>query len=223
MRHVIVTTALISAATLAMPVFAQDFVFDFKQPKNGAEAEPVQQNSPDYNPDIPLGKIVYMPGYNADSEGMKGWDNDPLQAQIYFYGAIAVSGSQYGWWADNFHTPEMARAHVLDWCNMDLPDSEPRCEIIAEIHPDDSVVDLIEGLSADGQLGYDEYLRQGTFKAFALSPNGAWGYSYDYPNALEATNGALETCDGYASEETNPTSVDSTCYVFDRNGNIVDQ
>ncbi len=201
---------------------AQNFVFDYKQPKIGAadiQSEPMPDET--YDPAIPLAKLVYMPGFDANSPEMQGWQNDPLTAQLYFYGAIAASGIEYGWWADNFHSIEAARAHVLEWCNMDIPPNEKPCEIVADIYPDDSVVDIIAELSADGNLGYENYLLEDNVKAFAISPNGAWGYAYGYTNLVEATFEALETCNEFAAEETNPTTINSACVLLDRNGELI--
>ncbi len=211
------------AALVATPVYAQDFVFDFKQPKNGAtqetESDIVEDDvSREINENLPPAQIVFADGYSANSPEMQGWTNDPMDAQLYYYGVVAASGLDYGWWADNFHNIEDARAHVLEWCNMDVPESEKPCEIVAEIIPHDSIVDLVEGISADGYLGYTEYLAEGRSKAFAISPNGAWGYAFNYDNPFEATAEAIATCNEYAANETTPSTIDNQCSIIDRNG-----
>ncbi len=209
-------TALVTI--LHSPVLGQDFVFDDKQPMNPNRmtvSEPVVDDI-EWIENLPPAKFVFADGFDENSPEMFGWENDPMSGQHFFYGAVAASGTDYGWWADNFHSIEAARAHVLEWCNVDVPEGETPCYIVAEIHPDDSFSDLIDGLSADGHLGYEDFLREGNFKAFAISPNGAWGYAYGYETPFEANQEAIATCEEYAAQETNETTIDPSCELFVR-------
>lgn len=54
-------------------------------------------------------------------------------------------------------------------------------------------------LSGNARAGFGEYARQTDQRAFALSPQGAWGYSYRQNTLEQARETALANCKHYAS------------------------
>jgi hypothetical protein len=54
-------------------------------------------------------------------------------------------------------------------------------------------------LSVKGEDDYNQWLRRPTHKAFAVSTNGHYGYSYSKTSESEASTTALESCARYSN------------------------
>lgn len=119
-----------------------------------------------------------------------------------FYGVFTVNEEGYSYWYAGFHDLESARNGALEWCATDVPAGVPSCEVAAYLVPASIGDGFVSGLSEAALEEYIEFLTYGAAKSFAVSPNGAYAYTWDYETQRSADQNALKICNESAEEKS---------------------
>ncbi len=133
-----------------------------------------------------------------------------------FYGALAMSKDGYSYWYAGFHDIETARTAVIAWCEDDSPPEGIPCTIAAYLVPSEVPEGFIHGLSATAEVEFDEFMSFGDQKAYAISPNGAYAFTWDYGSKAEAEREAINLCNESAQAKSDwVIGQSASCVLFD--------
>ena len=133
-----------------------------------------------------------------------------------FYGAFAMTADGYSYWYAGFHDLESARIATLAWCEDDSPAEGLPCELAAYLIPSEVPDDFVQGLGAAAQEEFKEFMTYGNEKAFALSANGSYAYTWDYGNSFEAGREAIKLCNESAENKADWVIGQSAgCVLYD--------
>ncbi len=190
---VFATFTLLSAATLMISVSA-------------SRAQSNEENS----------TVIFQNGYSYE------WliDHDKTDhfeefASQEFYAAFVANEDGDSFWYSGFHNLETARISSLAWCDVDKVDGAEACELVAYLIPTNIGEDFVSGLSKSAIEEYAEFQTYETFRAFALSANGAYAYAWEHASQSNANIGALEVCNESAEDKADwITGQSRDCVLF---------
>ena len=106
-----------------------------------------------------------------------------------YHGAFALGSDGSFGWVERYNTPAMARAAALAYCGQHAAD----CQIIATSWPSEPAAGGF-ALTARNRAHLARHLEHPGFAAFAVSENGASGWSSDFDTEVEARVRALFEC-----------------------------
>ncbi len=160
--------------------------------------------------------IIYQNGYDA------GWIEDAGQAEHFqdfmdesYYGAFVIGDDNYSYWYAGFHELETARNAALSWCESENPRNGDPCHVAAFLVPTNIPENFVSNLSEGAVDEYLEYLTYGDYKAFAVSPNGAYAYTWNYETQELADINALDLCEETASDSYGwEIGMSHECYIY---------
>lgn len=166
--------------------------------------------------------IVFQNGYNFNwLVGQDKTDHFEEFVDQAFYGAFVANDDGDSYWYSGFHNLETARTATLAWCARDKSTGSSDCELIAYLIPKNVGADFVSGLSNTAIEEYNEYLTYGTYRAFALSANGAYAYAWDHLSQSDANAAAIEICDESAESKSEWEIGQSySCALFNENNEV---
>ncbi len=147
----------------------------------------------------PQGQVNVMSGLELPSGTAEAYQEDFLSGTVYF-GAFAIT-KDFGYgYVTGANSLEAAREIATEECLK----QGPRCLIYAEITPN-GYVPLAPGqvsMSAEAAGYYtNPDPSWGSFRAMAISEDGAYSVVWNYGPPREAADAALSDCDGYTIDD----------------------
>ena len=159
---------------------------------------------------------LFQNGWTESSIAASQGDNYSDFLNQKFYGVFAMTSDGYSYWYAGFHDLETARTATLAWCEDDSPAEGLPCEIAAYLVPAETPEGFVQGLSATAIGEFNEFMTYDDEKAFAVSANGSYAYTWEYGSTFEAGREAIKLCNESAENKADWVIGQSAgCVLFD--------
>ena len=165
------------------------------------------------------------PGLDTDLRGTTIDQMDPIPsdaagkftdwvAEAGYYGAFAVGTDGATGWMWGANSEAMARAAALAHCGLE----DAQCRVVAVARPETPPPPGSDTLGTVAQGYFADYAVRPGAGAFATSPSGASGWSWNHSTRASAQHEALEHCRGFEQMNWDAHLPKNTCRIVHVHG-----
>ncbi|SMY06485.1 hypothetical protein [Flavimaricola marinus] len=142
-------------------------------------------------------ELVQVSAPRLSDTAQAAWDNEFITNSFFSAFAYSKDGG-YGY-ATTSNTPETARNIAMAQCLS----MNAQCRIIAEIHPADYKEPGPGDITVSLEIAqyYREVQARPTYRAMAISADGAYSSAWGYASQAEADALVLRDCEGYRNTD----------------------